>query len=537
MPNTAIIKLNGKVHEVPEGEYKDDADVERTDSRGSDEVERPRYTWIEDNPAAQNYREFGAVLAPSGDLFRNGEYGTGLVLVVADNTTRLIQTAKEFAPRIVDRVDLSIYLDGKPKGGMPTVSHLNSMLMSEEFLSNFTPVDRVSRVPSDQRDFSLTQPGFNDGGRDFRVVYLGDSPSVLNTMDRILAFLGVMDFASEADRTNAVAACLTVMLRHHFPGGKPIVLATATKSFSGKDTVILFAAGQTRMASISYQSADWALERSFVGVLNQDPETGVVVVENARLNARDRFISSAFIERFATDPEPFLFSTGTGPARRRRNDIVVAISTNYGSVSEDILNRSLPIHLAPKGNVSDRESPIGNPKLEFLPQYCDEIAAEFRGMIDRWNRAEQPMDREVRHPFSEWAAVVGGILKVNGFYDFLANYGQRKLADDPVREALAFLGAELLDKWERPETMALKVGDLGLTKQLIPSGDREGIKAKTRGLGKVLSNHEQERFTAQTETESIVFELRKKRGRFKEGNVHTRYCFAILDRTSRSDDE
>jgi hypothetical protein len=254
----------------------------------------------------------------------------------------------------------------------------------------------------------------------------------------------------------------------------------------------------------------------------------LVSVENARLHAREQFISSAFIERFTTDPEPMLFSTGTGPAIRRRNDVVVAISTNFGTVSEDILNRSLPIHLAPYGSVVDRESPIGNPKLDYLPRHRQKIASEFRGMIRRWIVEGQPLAPDVRHPFSHWASVVGGILVVNGFHGFLDNYRDRKVADDPVRSALSILGTELQDAWQRPEEIALRVADLGLVKKLIPDGDRDGIKAMTRGLGKVLSIHVDERFTAESDAGSVTVYLRKKKGRFGEKHAHTRYCFEVV---------
>ena len=78
---------------------------------------------------------------------------------------------------------------------------------------------------------------------------------------------------------------------------------------------------------------NWALERSFVGAIKTAPDAGVIVIENARLDPRDKFIASAFIERFVTDPEPLLFSTGTGAPVRRRNDFVLGISTNFGTVS------------------------------------------------------------------------------------------------------------------------------------------------------------------------------------------------------------
>lgn len=44
---------------------------------------------------------------------------------------------------------------------------------------------------------------------------------------------------------------LTVPFRHHFPGGKPFVLVTASKSHAGKGTLIEFIRGKTAKAEIS----------------------------------------------------------------------------------------------------------------------------------------------------------------------------------------------------------------------------------------------------------------------------------------------
>jgi hypothetical protein len=76
-----------------------------------------------------------------------------------------------------------------------------------------------------------------------------------------------------------------------------------------------------------------------------------------------------------------------------------------------------------------------------LPANREQIAAELRGMILRWVKAGRPLNTTVRHPFSEWAKVIGGILDANGFTDFLANYGVRKSKDDPLRKR--FLGKQL----------------------------------------------------------------------------------------------
>src|SRR5262249_50240369 len=153
-------------------------------------------------------------------------------------------------------------------------------------------------------------------------------------------------------------------------------------------------AGATPHVSISYQQTDWALERSFVGAVKQCPQSGVVVIENARLG-KGKNIASGFLERLITDPQPLFFSTGSGAPVRQPNHLVLAISTTHGSISEDLMNRGLPIHLNPVGNVADRESPIGNPKLEYLPANRTRIEAELHGMIEKWKEAGQPLDMKV----------------------------------------------------------------------------------------------------------------------------------------------
>jgi hypothetical protein len=366
--------------------------------------------WNEEDPPQVNYPNLGKRLATCDDLYRFADYAGGLLLVLNDGDHRRITTVKALAAIIVDRVQMQVYKDGKPKGGRISSAHLDTMLQAEVFLSCFRSVDLVTSVPLFLPDFSVCRPGFNPGGEGQRIFYAGDSPTVSDSMKTITKFLDVMTFDTNADRTNAVAAGLTVMLRNHWPGGKPILAVTANKSHAGKDTVIAFATNEVESTSISYGSTDWALEYKFIKALKNNPATGVIVLENARLDRKDRVIASAFVERFATDPRPLLSSPGTGEPVRLRNTIVTAISTNYGTVSEDIANRSLPIHLSPVGNVADRQSPIGNPRLEFLPANKHRIAAELRGMVCRWKKAGMPLDENVRHPFSQWAKIVRGDL-------------------------------------------------------------------------------------------------------------------------------
>ena len=236
-----------------------------------------------------------------------------------------------------------------------------------------------------------------------------------------------------------------------------------------------------------------------------------------------------FWRRLLTDPLPLLYSPGVGSGVRRANDFIVAISTNHGSVSDDLMNRGLPIHLNPVGDVAGRVSPIGNPKLEYLPAHRDRIEAECRGMVERWKQEGCPLDRNVKHPCSTWAQTIGGILIVSGFTGFLANYGTRKTALDPVRLGLGLLGAARPKEWLRTWDWAALASSQGLVKALIQPNDRDTDKGCERGIGVTLRAHVDETFSVETENKRLVLQLKTARWRFESGGEpHTRYMFEVL---------
>ena len=439
---------------------------------------------------------------------------------------------------IADRQRVRVIKKGNVKGDAIPQGTLRTMLAAESFLQQFLPVDTVEPASRYLPDFQLTRPGYNDGGYGQRILHTGNEPWVESSPDAITRFLDVMAFASDADRANAVVAALTVLLRNHWPGGKPCLVVTSTKSHGGKETIVLFAAGTTRQVSISYDATDWALKQSFVAALQREPGVGLVDVENARLDRGQNEICSAFLERFLTDPEPFLSSPGIGELPRRPNNVTIAITTNNGAVSEDLLNRALSIHLDPVGDVAHRVSPIGNPKLEYLPANRERIAAELRGMVERWKREGRPLDTSARHPFGPWAQTIGGILMVNGFVGFLSNISRRKTADDPLRRGLGLIGAARPDVWLRSADWAEVARGLGLIKAVVPEADRGTDLGQERGIGVVLSAHRDESFDVVTEDEAIGLRLEKTRRRFVAGEEpQTRYCFRVLRRDAMPEDE
>ena len=403
-----------------------------------------KLVWKIELGAKKNYAHLGERLAKNEDLYRNRSDGLGLIQILPSGKTRLITKGSELAPILADRVSMVVTKDGKVTSETPQTTHLNAMLRSEVFLSCFRAVDEVVRTPYYLDDFTLVQPGYHDGGPGKRILYVGSVPDIGDGMATITAFLDVMEFDSNADRTNTVAAALTTLLRHHWLGEKPLYQITATKSHAGKGTITEFVRGSVEKADILYESIDWPMHSQFHRQVKLEPDLGVINFDNVRLDSaggRGKFIRSAFVESFVTNAEVTLASPGAGEAITLPNKYVVVINTNDGALSADILNRALPIHLAPKGSIHDRQSPIGNPKLEFLPKNRQSIDAELRGMIERWRQAGCPQDETVKHSMSPWAKTVGGILQHSGFVDFLANQQTRKAVDEPLRRAIGILGA------------------------------------------------------------------------------------------------
>ena len=193
--------------------------------------------WKVERGLLWNFRRLGRRLSGPGDLYRYGSDGPGLIQVRDDGTTRRITKAGELAPLIADRIPMRVEKDGKVVSEMPGAASLNTALRSLVFLDHFRPVDRVTRDSLYFEDFTPTAPGYHDRGEGRRILHVGPPPAISVSMETTTTFLDVMDFDTDADRTNAVAAALTVLLRDLWPGEKPIVVITATRSHAGKGTI------------------------------------------------------------------------------------------------------------------------------------------------------------------------------------------------------------------------------------------------------------------------------------------------------------
>jgi hypothetical protein len=512
--------------------------------RGRNPLQAPtsKLVWRVELGSKRNYRRLGERLAQGcDDLYRNRSDGMGLIQVLPSGKTRMITKGSELAPILADKVSMVVTKDGKVTSETPQAVHLNAMLRAEVFLSCFRPVDEVARIPYYLDDFTLVRPGYHDGGPGKRILYAGPVPDIADNMATIASFLDQMSFATNSDRTNCLAAAVTALLRHHWIGEKPLVQISSSKSHAGKSTVADFVRGSIGKADILYESIDWPMQSSFQRQVLLNPDLGVIQFDNIRLDSaggRGKFIRSGFVESFVTSAEITLASPGAGEAITLANKYLVIITTNDGSLSQDILNRALPIHLAPKGSIYDRQSKIGNPKLEFLPENRHRIESELRLLIEKWRLAGCPLDETVNHSMSPWAMALGGILKHAGYADFLANYQGRRAADDPMRRAIGILGATRPGKALRPADWAQVVVQQGLAKLLFHTNERDTEKSRERAVGVLLRPLIGEVFEVATDGKLLRLKLEGGFKRWLQGkNPHTKYKFTVIREEAMPIDE
>ena len=138
---------------------------------------------------------------------------------------------------------------------------------------------------------------------------------------------------------------------------------------------------------------------------------------------------------------------------------------------------------------------------------------------------------------SNWAKTVGGILMVNNYSDFLANYCTGTSSVDPIREALAILGATRPCVALRPAGWAELAVEQGLAKTLFSPNERDTPAGRERSIGRIMTRHLGVSFTAHTET--TVYRLRLDGGfrRWTQGgNPYTCYRFEVLSETEKPED-
>src|SRR5208337_2882963 len=149
--------------------------------------EQNEFIWDEDTLPQSNYLAMGQRLAAAGDIFRLPGYAGGLLLGPDEPIVEPVRitAGSRLAAIIADRVAVRYMKSGNTRGNLIPSRHLSTMLNSEVFLQRFQAVDDVVKTAHYLPDFSLMQPGYNNGGTGNRFLYVGTEVQVAHSLDSI----------------------------------------------------------------------------------------------------------------------------------------------------------------------------------------------------------------------------------------------------------------------------------------------------------------------------------------------------------------
>lgn len=418
-------------------------------------------------PAENVIQQMIPVLVPPGGSPRVYAYGQTVVLdttvdgqdsalVTLRSGTKVESVAPSYLANLLvceheTRTD-TIQFSFPPKA-------LAVLLNAEPLSRSLTRIDHYARRPLFSPDFTLLGPGYH---AEYRILIHGPEiepdleplPSAATALGRLPPLLRELlsdfCFRESADLTNYLGLLLTGLLTNHFltvlkalalidgnqPGvGKTLLMRVLGILLDGVDPHL-----------IHYTPDEEEIQKRICATLRPDRQS-VLVIDNAKQPSGTP-ISSPAIEANSMAAEISLRILGVSENFVRPNDVIWSLTMNQTKVSPDLMSRGLPIRLAyegpPEARVFTGPDPIGFARDNRLG-----ILAELAGFVVRWTQAGRP-DGGRSHRCHRWAKIIGGILEVNGFPDFLANYEEASGTFNAELEDLSVLIEAVLNQPEGP---------------------------------------------------------------------------------------
>lgn len=312
----------------------------------------------------------------------------------------------------------------------PPPRWLVQVLLKSDLIRGRLPrIEWYARRAGFDADFVLRPPGWHPDaaalvhGEAVEPVVPADADPSAPALDRLpphlRTLLGGFCFGGPADLANALAMLLTGLLGNHFVDAlKGVFLIDGNQPGLGK-TLLARAVGAVLDGAeprpIAWTADDVELEKR-LGAEVRTGHSSVVLVDNGR-NKNAAPVSSPVIESNSMAPAVSFRILGRSEVYTRPNDLLWVLTMNCTSVSPDLVSRGVPVRLAYEGKPEDRQFDGPDP-ARYARAFRPAVLGELAGMVVKWNQAGRPPGGRP-HRCHEWAGIVGGILEVAGFPEFL----------------------------------------------------------------------------------------------------------------------
>lgn len=358
---------------------------------------------------------------------------------------------------------------------------LTDVLLAGDAKEQLPNVRIFTDVPILGPDYQPVPLGYDDVNQILRV---GPDIAPRQGTTAIDRLLEEYDFASDADRTNYIALLLTKLIHHRLPGRVPMPKIEANQRGLGKtllaQTLALIRKGRTS-PTVTLTDNDEEVEKRLCSIARAGCDT--FILDNAKSAKSLSLISSMVVERSITDDRLTFRLLGKNLDFDAENHHLFIVTTNGGQMSPDLISRHIPINLHYEGDPNKRTFK-NQEYYEFVKKIRLDVYAEILGHFEKWRQAGMPR-ADVRHRFQTWAEVIGGVLRVNGHKEFLANQGSSSAASDGDYQAFCVLSQRCTPDKANTAAELLKTARSGGLYAKLDEIPEE--RARNVAFGKILS--------------------------------------------------
>jgi hypothetical protein len=295
-------------------------------------------------------------------------------------------------------------------------------------------------------------------------------------------------FAEPADHTAALALALTPLVRDMVDGPTPLLAVDAAVRGAGKGklartclTPTLGPDGWT-VATLPREEAE--VRKALTAYLIERRQA--VLFDNVTGRVASPALCKALTYTVWDDRV-----LGQSAAVRARVHCTWVLTGNNASYADDLSRRVVPVRLVPETARPELRTGFRHPDLDgWVAAHRADLLWSLAVFVRAWQAAGSPPPAvPPLGSFEHWTRVVGGILHVAGFPDFLANREAVLAAADPETAAWEAFTAAWWDAHG---------GGLVAVKELLPIADAHEVPvngeveaSRTRSLGRALGQRRQ----------------------------------------------
>jgi len=315
-------------------------------------------------------------------------------------------------------------------------------------------------------EFELAEPGWNASCGVFQTDATRYEPLPLKTARAVLDDLVVdFPFATAADRANYFGLLLTPILRPAIEEPVPMHLIGSPVERTGKTKLAEIVLGCTVLGHPTP-----AMQ---LGMREEEREKRIMAV----LLAGQPVIHLDNLHDFVDSPALASLLTSTTYQGRELNHsrmlsvpngLTVVASGNNVHATGELAKRTVPVILHPPVEAPETRQDYRHPLLRgYVQENRERAVGALLGLLRAWCDAGRPLGSVGFGGFERWAAVVGGIMRVAGYPEWLANLQEWRGGTDDFGDELRELVGFWETKWGREWVPASALFDLAEERELF----------------------------------------------------------------------